>query len=174
MTIRSRAVFAMSAFLAVAVLAAATISAQAPGPGGQGRGGRGMGPGTLPMLQRLDLTDAQKEQVRAIMTENAGQNAFRTLGKLEQDLTAAVMADAPDTAKIEQLKAAITEAESAALNELELFEIVATALEQVISRRRRALANNAVGVAVAPQRSRITTRTASASSRWKPVFTRRQ
>ena len=117
MTIRSRAMFAMSAFLAVAVLAAATISAQAPGPGGPGRGGRGMGPGPLAMLQRLDLTDAQKEQVRAIMTENAGQNAFRTLGKLEQDLTAAVMADAPDTAKIEQLKAAVTEAESAALNE---------------------------------------------------------
>ena len=117
MTIRSRAVFAMSAFLAVAVLAAATISAQAPGPGGQGRGGRGMGPGTLPMLQRLDLTDAQKEQVRAIMTENAGQNAFRTLGQLERDLTAAVMADVPDTAKIEQLKTSIAEAESAALNE---------------------------------------------------------
>jgi Spy/CpxP family protein refolding chaperone len=69
------------------------------------------------MLHRLDLTDAQKEQVRAILAERSGQNAAQTLGRLHRDLQAAVMADAPDTAKIEQLKASINEAETAALNE---------------------------------------------------------
>jgi Spy/CpxP family protein refolding chaperone len=69
------------------------------------------------MLQRLDLTDAQKEQVKGILSERSGHNAGQTLGRLHQDLTAAVMADVPDTAKIEQLKASINEAEAAALNE---------------------------------------------------------
>jgi Spy/CpxP family protein refolding chaperone len=69
------------------------------------------------MLQRLDLTDGQKEQVRAILSEHSGQNAGQTLGKLHQDLMAAVMSDTPDTAKIEQLKTSINEAEATALNE---------------------------------------------------------
>ena len=69
------------------------------------------------MLQRLDLTDAQKEQVKALTAERATQGAGRTLAGLERDLNAAVMADSPDTAKIEQLKTAIVEAQTAALNE---------------------------------------------------------
>ena len=40
-----------------------------------------------------------------------------TLAGLERDLNTAVMADSPDTAKIEQLKTAILEAQTAALNE---------------------------------------------------------
>jgi periplasmic protein CpxP/Spy len=115
MTIQSRAVLAMSTLAAVAVLAVAAASAQAPGPGGRGVGpGRGQG---LPMMQRLELTDAQKEQVRAIVGEHPGRETRQTLDKLHQDLMAAVMADTPDTAKIEQLKASITEAETTALNE---------------------------------------------------------
>jgi Spy/CpxP family protein refolding chaperone len=69
------------------------------------------------MLQRLDLTDAQKEQVKALTAERAEQGAGRTLANLERDLNAAVMAESPDTAKIEQLKTAIVEAHTAALNE---------------------------------------------------------
>ena len=116
MTITSRTVFAVSALVVVAVLAVATLSAQ-----GQARGGRGLGPGRgsgpLPMLQRLDLTAAQKEQVHAILGERTGQDARQSLGKLHQELTAAVMADTPDASKIEQLKASINEAEAASLNE---------------------------------------------------------
>jgi Spy/CpxP family protein refolding chaperone len=116
MTIRSRAVFAVSAVFVVGVLVVATLSAQ-----GQGRGARGLGPGRgpgpLPMLQQLDLTAAQKEQIHAIVGERTGQDARQTLGKLHQDLTAAVMADTPDASKIEQLKASINEAEATALNE---------------------------------------------------------
>jgi Spy/CpxP family protein refolding chaperone len=69
------------------------------------------------MLQRLGLTDAQKEQVKGILSERSGQNAGETLAKLHQDLTAAVMADVPDTARIEQLKTSINDADVAALNE---------------------------------------------------------
>ena len=115
MTIRSRAVFAVSALFVVAVLAIATLSAQ-----GQRRGGSlgpERGPGPLPMLQRLDLTAAQKEQVSAIVGERTGRDARQSLARLHQELTAAVMADTPDTSKIEQLKASINDAEAAALNE---------------------------------------------------------
>ena len=69
------------------------------------------------MLQRLGLTDGQKEQVKGILSERSGQSAGQTIAKLHQDLTAAVMADVPDTARIEQLKTSINEAEAAALNE---------------------------------------------------------
>jgi Spy/CpxP family protein refolding chaperone len=116
MTIRSRVALAASALFVVAVVASASLSAQ-----GQGRGMRGMGPGRpagpLPMLQRLDLTDAQKEQVRTIVGERTGQKTHETLDTLQHDLIAVVMADTPDTGKIEQLKASINEAEATALNE---------------------------------------------------------
>jgi Spy/CpxP family protein refolding chaperone len=69
------------------------------------------------MLQRLDLTDTQKEQVRSIMAERSGERPGQALAKLHQDLLAAVMADTPDASKIEQLKASINEAEANALNE---------------------------------------------------------
>jgi hypothetical protein len=61
----------------------------------------------------------------------------------------------------EALNATLRARETSALNELELFEIVSAALEQVISRRQRALANGSVSSVsggVAPQRTRITTR----------------
>jgi Spy/CpxP family protein refolding chaperone len=76
--------------------------------------GRGAGP--LPMLARLDLTDAQKEQVRAIVGERPAAEARQTLDSLRRELRVAVLADSPDTAKIEQLKTSIADAESAALS----------------------------------------------------------
>src|SRR4051812_970709 len=113
----TRTTLVVLTLLAVAVLAS-TLAAQAPGERGpRGNGpGRG-GPGPAPMLRSLDLTDAQKEQVKALTAERAQQGAGRTLAGLERDLTAAVMADSPDTAKIEQLKTSILEAQTAALNE---------------------------------------------------------
>lgn len=113
----TRTTLVVFTLLVVAALAS-TLAAQAP----VGRGPRGFGPGRgepgrSPMLQRLDLTDAQKEQVKALTAERAEQGAGRTLAHLERDLNAAVMADSPDTAKIEQLKTAIVEAQTTALNE---------------------------------------------------------
>jgi len=113
---KNRTTLVVLTLLAAAVLAS-TLAAQAPDGRGRGMGpGRG-GPGPLPMLERLDLTDAQKEQVKALTAERAQQGTGRTLAGLERELNGAVMADSPDTAKIEQLKTSIVEAQTAALNE---------------------------------------------------------
>jgi Spy/CpxP family protein refolding chaperone len=80
----------------------------------QGRGGLGRGGG--PLFARLDLTDAQREQIRAIMTENAeGERPEAKRAELEQQLRAAIFADTPDLGKIDQVKSAIAEADAAAL-----------------------------------------------------------
>jgi len=121
MITKSRTFVAVFTFIAMAALASPLI-AQAPGgrgPRGMGPDGRGPGPGRpgMPMLERLDLTDAQRDQIKALNDERAGKRPDPSLPSLERDLTAAVMADSPDTAKIEQLKTAIVEAQTAALNE---------------------------------------------------------
>jgi Spy/CpxP family protein refolding chaperone len=58
--------FALTALLGVTLVAGA-VYAQAPGPGG--RGGRGFGPGGAIgiELRDLNLSDAQRQQIRAIM-----------------------------------------------------------------------------------------------------------
>lgn len=109
---------------AVGLVAAGLATAAAQPPGGsppqrQGIHARGGGPGRGPgpMLGHLDLTDAQREQVRAILEErrNDADAPMRKRAELERELRAAIFADAPDTAKIEHLKTAIAEAEAAAL-----------------------------------------------------------
>ena len=104
-------------------IALISLSAQSPSqqPGRpdrpearQGRGGFGRGGG--PLFERLNLTEAQREQVRTIMKENAeGERPGAKHAELEQQLRAAIFADTPDLGKIEQLKAAMAEAEAAAL-----------------------------------------------------------
>jgi len=118
MIIRSR-ILAIVAALVLVAAAIATVSAQGQGPGrrGMGPGPGGFGPGPLPMLGRLDLTDAQKDQIKSILGEKSGQTDRQTLGNLERDLNAAIMADQPDLSKIEQLKSSIAEAQTAALND---------------------------------------------------------
>lgn len=63
----------------------ATSVAYAQGPRGGGRGGRGFGPGAPGlMLNELNLTDAQREQVREIRDRNREQTqaVARRLGEL--------------------------------------------------------------------------------------------
>jgi Spy/CpxP family protein refolding chaperone len=71
------------------------------------------------MLRQLNLTDAQQEQIRALTEEQRSQTTEqspeRKLGELRRALHAAVFADAPDTAQIDQLRSGIVEAEAAAL-----------------------------------------------------------
>lgn len=102
--------------LAVAVSAGAGQPPADRGPGGvQGRGGPG---GPLPILRQLNLTDAQREQIRALTDEQRAQRAQsprKTLGELHRALAAAIFADTPDSAQIDQLRAAIAEAEAATL-----------------------------------------------------------
>jgi periplasmic protein CpxP/Spy len=113
---KTRTIWTTIAVACATALSVGTLAAQDPAQG-RGRGGRGgPGGGPLPILRQLDLTDAQREQVRAILEQQRpDDNAMRKVGELHEALTAAVFADAPDTAKIEQLKAEIGQAEAAAL-----------------------------------------------------------
>jgi periplasmic protein CpxP/Spy len=140
----------------VAVLAAAvalvTISAQTQEQGparpdrpGEGRGfgpGRGMGPG--PGLTRLNLTDQQRKQVRAIMQEARTGNEApgQKAGELRRELHIAIFADSPDHGRIDQLKAAIAGAEASALEAR-----IATDLKiaQILTPEQRAQAREARG-----------------------------
>lgn len=104
----------------VAMLAAVSLSAQGPG-GRSGRGGE-MGPGQGRgfggpglMLQRLNLTHTQREQIRAIVREQREGEAPRKMAELHRELRTAIFADTPDHGRIEQLKASLAEAQSAAL-----------------------------------------------------------
>lgn len=106
-----------STVLAMVVAGAVAIPVIAQPPQG-GRGpGRGPGfDGVLPMLRGLNLTDAQREQVRAIMdAQRTADSPRRNLMDLERQLQAALLADAPDDQKIEELKTSIASASAAAL-----------------------------------------------------------
>lgn len=124
MTINARTL--STTLLAVfAAAALVTISAQAQEPPrreARAAGVRGVGPargmGPLAGLRRLNLTDQQREQIRAILQEarTSGERPGRTTADLHRALRAAVFADTPDYAKIDALKASIAESQAAALN----------------------------------------------------------
>lgn len=110
----------MAAVLALSV-GAISLLAQGPGrPGGPGRGpgGRGGpgGPGLFPFVNQLDLTDAQREQLRALAEDGRqGGDPGAPLRAAEQKLHAAVLADTPDLQAIESLKATLNAAHAAEL-----------------------------------------------------------
>src|SRR2546427_2506160 len=101
-------------------LGALPLLEQAPGRhGGPGRGPGGpMGPGgLLPGIQQLDLSDAQKEQLRALM--EAGRQSGdpgAAVQAAEQKLHAAILADVPDLQAIESLKTTLNAAHAAELD----------------------------------------------------------
>jgi Spy/CpxP family protein refolding chaperone len=84
-----------------------------PGPGGPG----GPGGPLVPGLNRLDLTDAQREQLRGIMEQaRPGDPAADTVRQAEQALHTAVFADNPDPQAIDSAKAAVNAAHAAELD----------------------------------------------------------
>ena len=93
-------------------------SGPGPGPGGMGPGGPGGPPGILAMVHRLeDLTDAQKEQLRALADEGRlGGDPGAGVRAAEQKLHAAVLSNTPDLQSIETLKAALNAAHAAELD----------------------------------------------------------
>jgi Spy/CpxP family protein refolding chaperone len=111
--------FFVAAGLAIA-LGALPVLAQGPGqrmggPGGRGRGPGG--PGLFPGLQRLDLNDQQREQLRALMEDNRPQGEpGQQLRDAEMKLHAAILSDAPDARAIDSLKASINAAHAAELD----------------------------------------------------------
>ena len=110
----------MAATLALSV-GALPLLAQGPGQrlGGPGRGAGGpMGPpGILGMVHQLDLSDAQKEQIKAL-ADQARQNGDpgAALREAEQKLHAAVLADPPDLQAIASQRAALNAAHAAELD----------------------------------------------------------
>jgi periplasmic protein CpxP/Spy len=82
-----------------------------PGPFGGGRGGG------FPILRELNLTDAQREQIRSITQAQRGNASSpqSKLADLNKQLHLAILADTPDTQKIEELKTSIAAASGEAL-----------------------------------------------------------
>lgn len=105
--------------VAAAFVASVAVAQQGPGQG-QGRG-QGMGPGGPggrgfgfgPAVMQ-NLTDQQRQQIRAIHEEFRPEDRA-TDAKLRQQLELELLADAPNTAKIEELKQQILAAQSEAL-----------------------------------------------------------
>ena len=80
-----------------------TIAQERRGPMGPGRGfGRG---GPLLALRGLDLTEEQRNQIRAIReAEREGRQGPTAEAQLHRDLQAALFADAPDAGRIAELQ----------------------------------------------------------------------
>ena len=71
MTLTTKTLWTTMAAVVIGAAAVVSVAAQPPGQG-FGRGHRGFGPGgpgPMAMLRQLDLTDAQRTQIRAIMDD---------------------------------------------------------------------------------------------------------
>jgi Spy/CpxP family protein refolding chaperone len=69
------------------------------------------------MLNQLDLTDAQREQIRALAEDRRQEGEpGAAVQAAEQKLHAAVLADTPDLQAIENLKATLNAAHAAELD----------------------------------------------------------
>lgn len=149
MHINARTLWTSLAAVVVAAVTLVTLSAQTaarperPQRPGQDRGFLG-GRGPAPMLTHLNLSDAQREQVRAIVAEaRQGDDApMRKVAELRRELHAAVFADSPDQAKIDQLTTGITQAEADALSRRIEVELK---IAQVLTPEQRAKARELPG-----------------------------
>ena len=98
------------------------------GPGGRGPGGPG-GPGILAGVHHLNLTDAQREQLRALVDGREGGNRGEDVRAAEQKLHAAILSESPDLQAIAGLKAALNTAHAAGLDRrVEMLQRVALIL----------------------------------------------
>jgi protein CpxP len=114
-TVSTIAAAAVALTTAISAGAGQPPAGRGPGPG-QGRGGPG---GPAPILRQLNLSDTQREQIKSLTEEQRaqadGQSPVRKLAELQRALEAAIFADTPDSAQIDQLRTGIAEAEAAAL-----------------------------------------------------------
>jgi len=144
-----RTIWAAVAAMVVAGAVAIPAIAQPP----QGGRGPGRGPGfdgALPILRGLNLTDAQREQIRSITeAQRNTDNPRRNLMDLERQLQAAILADTPDQPKIDELRSAIATASQAELAaRIELQSRIA----QVLTPEQRAQAREALAKGHGPGR----------------------
>ncbi len=141
-----RTIWATAFAVLIAIAISAPLVAQSPqGRGGQGPGrgfGRPLGPGApgMGLLRELNLTDAQRDQIRALAGQRRDKQANeprRKVAELERQLQLAIFADTPDQQKAEELRTAIAAAhadEIAARIELE------THIAQILTAEQRAQA----------------------------------
>jgi Spy/CpxP family protein refolding chaperone len=124
---------------AVLGLAAYTMAgAQGPGRGpgfGPGLEGR-RGPGAASVLRGVQLTDEQREQIRAIREQEREQPAAPPVAaQLHRQLQAEIFAEAPDANKLAELQHQIAQAHAARLaKEIEVEQKIA----QVLTPEQRA------------------------------------
>jgi len=105
---------AIAAVLVASVAVAGGQEPQRRGPGMDGRGGpggRGFGPGIM-----RELTDEQRDQVRAILQEERGREGRGGDMNLRRQLEAELLADVPNDLKIEDLKSQILAAQAEGLS----------------------------------------------------------
>jgi len=132
-----------TAVVAMILAAAVAIPVIAQPPQG-GRGpGRGPGAGGLmPMLRGLNLTDAQREQIKTLTEQRRAADPGRSLMDLERQLQTAILADTPDQQKIEELKNSIA---IASAQELAARIDLQSRIAQILTPEQRAQAREAVG-----------------------------
>jgi periplasmic protein CpxP/Spy len=132
--------------IAVVVVAAAAIPVLAQAPQGRGGSGRGGFGGPMLFMRGLNLTDAQREQIRALTDErrNQAENPGRKVAELDHQLRLAVLADTPDLQKVEELKTAIA---AAAAEQLSARIELESRIAQVLTPEQRAQAREALGTA---------------------------
>jgi len=126
-TVSAIAGAALALTVGISTAAGQTTPAPDQRPAAEGRRhgfrpGRAGGPGGperfLMPLRQLDLTAEQRAQVKEVLqTARPSEDPapFRKLMELRQSLRTAILADTPDQTQIDQLRAAIVEAETAAL-----------------------------------------------------------
>lgn len=141
-----RVIWSSIAAIVVAAAVAIPVIAQPPqGGGGRGfgRGGPGAPGAAVPMLRGLNLTDAQREQIRALTEARRaqGDDPRRKVADLERQLQVAVFADTPDPQKIGDLKNAIAAASAEAVTaRVELQSHIA----EILTPEQRAQAREAL------------------------------
>jgi protein CpxP len=122
-------------------LLAVAAAAQVREHGGSGRPGRGFG-GGFPMrgLERLNLTDEQRAEVRKIFDERreASRPSFDEIRKLERELQAAVLADTTSLETIRDLTTRIADAHKAQVEarvatELKIVQLLTPEQKQQLS-----------------------------------------
>ena len=101
------------------------------------------------MLHALDLTDAQREQIRTITRQqrDATDSPQQKLATLQKQLHLAILAESPDTQKIDELKTAITAAAGEALTSRIDIE---SRIAQVLTPEQRTKAREALAQAGPP------------------------
>ncbi len=140
---------------AVALIPLVAQEPQAPqGPGH--RMGRGVGPGGPGgpgpgIVHRLNLTEPQLEQVKAIMQERRESRPGANMMELQKQLQTALFAEKVDLATIEQLKEQIAAAEAAMLSARIDTELK---INQILTPEQRAKARELVATGPGPGRGR--------------------